>query len=290
MKKFRDLLVNKYDEANIVLYGVPYDCNCSVDSGAADGPDVLRKLSWWLPPYSMNGESLSHIKIFDCGNVKVDSFESICEDSDIYNDEKLKVIFGGDHSISIPFQKHFIEKCKKEEKIPVLIHIDAHCDICDTYLGSKNSHACTVRRALENGISDENLFLVGIREFEKDGFDYLIQRKNKVNLFLASDILENGIEYVIDSIKNKIVDEKYCVYVSFDIDSLDASFVPGTGTPETCGLFPQHLRKILRFLGSCKNVCCLDIVEVAPPLDSNNITSWCAIKLLYEFLATFESR
>ena len=288
MKEFRDLLSKSYDEANVVLYGVPFDCNCSIGVGASKAPNKLRELSWWLPPYSMNGEPLKHIRIFDCGDIDVHSFDDICKNSRIFNDNKFKVVFGGDHSISIPFQKEFINRCSELGKTPVLVHIDAHCDICDTYFGSKFSHACTVRRAIDNGIQDQNLYLIGIREFEKDGFDYLINRKNSVNLFLATDILENGIDSAIKALSKVVDNDEYKIYVSFDIDSLDASFVPGTGTPETCGLYPVHLRKLLRFLGSANNVSCLDIVEVSPPLDSDDITSWCAIKLFYEFLSTLK--
>ncbi len=286
MKEFRDLMVDSYDKANIVLYGVPFDCNCSIGIGASEAPNKMRELSWWLPPYSMDGKPLSNIRIFDAGDVESHSFLDICNNSNIFKDNKFKLIFGGDHSISIPFQKEFIKSTKKNGKIPALVHIDAHCDICDIYLGSKYSHACTVRRAIDNGLLDENLFMIGIREFEKDGYDYLIKRDNDVHLYLATDILNNGIDYVLDDVIRFLNDDKFLIYVSFDIDSLDASYAPGTGTPETCGLSPNDLRKLLKALGGLKNVRCLDIVEVSPPLDSDDITSWCAIKLLYEFLAS----
>lgn len=288
LKEFRDLLVDNKEEANVLVYGVPFDQNCSVSSGSNKAPNKLRELSWWLPPYSMDGESLSHIKIFDCDDISCRTFDDIDNNSYIFDNDKLKVIFGGDHSISIPFQKRFIEKCNKLNKKPVIVHIDAHCDICDIYLGSKFSHACTVRRALENGLEESNLFMIGIREFEKDGFNYLINRKHNVNLFKASDIYKNGLETFLNLIKTRDNDN-YLIYVSFDIDSLDASYVPGTGTPETCGLTPNQLRTILRTLGSFSNIECIDLVEVAPPLDVNDITSWCGIKLLYEFF-TFVKR
>ena len=288
-KEFRGLLVDNYSEANVAVYGVPFDQNCSIGSGSNKAPDKLRELSWWLPPYSMDGAPLEHIKIYDCGDIKCHFFQDIYENSDIFQDDKLKLIFGGDHSISISFQERFIKKVLAKGKKPVIVHIDAHCDICDVYLGSKYSHACTTRRALDNGLEESNLFMIGIREFEKDGFDYLINRKNDVHLFKASEVLEQGLKRFFDEAKEKNNDN-YRVYVSFDIDSLDAAYVPGTGTPETCGLTPNIVKSILRFLGSFSNVECIDLVEIAPPLDSNDITSWCGIKLIYEFLSTFNNK
>ncbi len=283
-KEFRGLIVNKIEDSNVVFYGVPFDQNCSVGSGSNKAPDKIRELSWWLPPYSMDGESMTHIKIFDAGDIPCRSFFDIYDNSDIFSDQKFKFLVGGDHSISISFQKKFIEKSLKDGKKPVIVHIDAHCDICDIYLNSKYSHACTVRRALDNGLDEDNLFMIGIREFEKDGFDYLINRKNNVHLFKASEVMEFGLDRFFQEIGKKNTDN-YCIYISFDIDSIDSGCVPGTGTPETCGLTPMVIRKILRFLGKFKNVKCIDLVEIAPPLDVNDVTSWCGLKLIYEFLS-----
>lgn len=283
-REFRDMKTDNYNEANIVLYGVPFDQNCSIGSGSNKAPDKLRELSWWLPAYSMDGEPLQHIKIYDSGDIPCRTFEDIYNNSNIFNDNKFKLIFGGDHSISISFQKRFIEKALALGKQPVIVHIDAHCDICDIYLGSKYSHACTVRRALDNGLKQENLFMVGIREFEKDGYDYLITNKNDVHLYKSSDLLNHGLNNFFGEIDKKNSDD-YLVYISFDIDSLDSAYAPGTGTPETCGLTPYHIREILRHLGAFSNIVCIDLVEIAPPLDVNDVTSWCGIKLLYEFFA-----
>lgn len=284
MKKFRDLIVDDIKDANVVFCGVPYDCNASISSGSRFAPDKIRELSYWLPPYTMDGKPMNNVKIFDIGDFLVDDFQELfLKAKELMKIDKLKFIAGGDHSISIPFQKEFIDKCHLNNKTPVIVHIDAHCDICVEYHGSKFSHACTIRRALENGLKQENLYMIGIREFEKDGYEYLINNENKVNLFLATEILENNLDRFLNLL-SKMNEEKYKLYVSFDIDSLDAAYVPGTGTPETCGLTPNHLRKILKFLGTFKNIEVIDLVEIAPSLDSNDITSWCGIKLMYEFL------
>lgn len=286
MDEFRNLMSDEKN-ANVIIHGVPFDENTSVNHGAKFAPKTLRQLSYWLPPYSMTGEPLEHIKIFDKGDYNFGDFselENQCKD--FLDDNKFHLIFGGDHSISIPFQKTFINKCISENVKPVIVHIDAHCDICDEYLGSKYSHACTVKRALDNGLEPQNLFMVGIREFEQDGYDILIKNKNAVNLYTSIDVLTNGLDELFNKL-NKINDTAHKIYISFDIDSLDCSYAPGTGTPETCGLTPIIVRNILRKLASFKNVACMDCVEVAPSIDSNDITSWTAIKLIYEFFAVF---
>lgn len=288
MKKFRGLLVDNIDESNVLFCGIKFDGNASVGFGSKDAPDKIRELSYWLPPYSMTGVPLNGIKVFDYGNFESNKYDDLFEYAkQIMNYKRLKFIVGGDHSISIPFQKEFIKKCKRSNKEPVVVHIDAHCDICDIYLGSRYSHACTVRRALENGVKEENLFMIGIREFEKDGYDYLINRKNDVHLFTAIDVLDNGLNKFFKEIETKN-NSDYLVYISFDIDSLDAAYVPGTGTPETCGLTPYIVRKILTKLGAFKNIDTIDMVEIAPNLDSNDITSWCGLKLIYDFFAEIE--
>ena len=286
MEKFRDILVDNINKANVVFYGVPYDGNASISKGTSKAPDKIRELSYWLPPYSMLGEPMDHVKIYDLGDYKGNNFEDLfLEAEKVINLNKFKFICGGDHSISIPFQKAFIDKCHKDNKEPVIVHIDAHCDICDSYLGNKYSHACTVKRALDNGLKQENLFMLGIREFEKDGYDILIKNKNDVHLFLANEILNinKGLHRFFEEIQAKY-DNNHRIYISFDIDGLDASYVPGTGTPETCGLTPTLVKRILLALAEFSNVEVIDLVEIAPPLDINDITSWCGIKLLYEFL------
>lgn len=283
--EFRGLMCDREQEANVLVYGVPFDCNCSISAGSKYAPAKLRELSWWLPPFSMDGKSLSHLRIFDKGDFSFERFEDLfTQAKGFFDSGKLPIIFGGDHSISIPFQKEFITQCKESGKAPVIVHIDAHCDICKEYMGSRFSHACTVRRAIENGLDDENLFMIGIREFEQDGYDYLINRSNGVHLYKASDVHRDGLaKWRQDMLRFN--SDRYRIYVSFDIDSLDAAYAPGTGTPETCGLLPFQIKEILSTLGGFSNIDCLDLVEVAPSLDVNDITSWAAIKLLYEFLA-----
>ena len=132
--KFRDLITNNIDESNVIICGIPYDEGCSCGGGASMAPDTIRELSGFLPPLSMDGDLLTKIKLFDYGNVEKceDYFEKLKEvASQIISTKKFPIFIGGDHSVSIPLEEAFYDYCKNNSKTPVIIHLDAHPDICD---------------------------------------------------------------------------------------------------------------------------------------------------------------
>lgn len=285
MKEFRDLLTDKIEEANVYLIGVPFDKNASVGKGASKAPSVLRELSYDLPAFTSNGMDLREkIKIYDLGDILTEDFEKMEKEfsEKLYNQKGFHLIFGGDHSIAIASERAFFNKCKELNKTPVIIHIDAHPDICDVYEGSKYSHACPIYRALEYGYEDENITLVGVRGFEAQEIE-TFKKHPLLDVFKTSDIKTMGIDLLVKILKAKYSDEKYLIYISYDIDANDPSYAPGTGTPEAFGLTSFETTSLITSLISYLNVDTLDIVEVAPPLDVNNITSWLALKSLYEF-------
>lgn len=284
MKKFRDLIVDKIEEASVLLIGLPYDKGCSVGTGAKFTPDNLRKLSYHLPPYSMNGKSLDKVKIFDFGNIEsCKNYHDVVYKnlSSIYSYNKFLLFIGGDHSVSIPTQKLFLEYCKANKLEPVIIHLDAHPDICDYYDDSYYSHACTIKRAIDNGCKTENINLIGIRGYEKQEVEYLNVHK-EIKVFNASFINENGFDNILEYLINKYNNPNYLIYLSYDIDINDPSFAPGTGTPEAFGINSYDLICFIKKLFSNLNIGAMDLVEISPKLDNNNITSWLGLKSLYE--------
>ena len=283
MKEFRDLLTLKEEEANVFLVGVPFDKNASVGKGASFAPKVLRELSYDLPPLDRMGNDLRKIKLFDIGDFKDEDF-SILENrfaNELYTKQGFHLIFGGDHSIAIASERAFFNYAKSKNKIPVIIHIDAHPDICDVYNNSKFSHACPIYRSLEYGYEDKNITLLGIRGFELQEIE-TFKKHPLIDVFKAQDIKLLGVERLIGYLKAKYDDDKYLLYISYDIDANDPAYAPGTGTPEAFGLTNFETMNIITSLVKEFNVDTLDIVEVAPPLDINNITSWLALKTLYE--------
>ena len=280
---FRDLLTNDIKESNIILLGIPYDLGCSCGKGASLAPKTIRELSSFLPPFTADGKSLKNNKIYDYNDV---SEYSKIEDKfkEVLQYDKFNLILGGDHSISIPTQKAFLEYAKKLNKIPVIIHIDAHPDICDFYDGSKYSHACTNMRAIENGYETNNITMIGIRGYEEQEVQYLSNHK-ELEVYNASYINKNGFKKILESLFNKYKNsENHLIYLSYDIDANDPSFAPGTGTPEAFGLNSIELLNFIKELFINLPIKVMDIVEVSPVLDNNDITSWLALKTIYEIL------
>lgn len=287
MNEFRDLMAKSEEEANVFLCGVPYDKNASVGKGASLAPKVMRELSYDLPALDMLGNNLTKVKIADLGDFDGDNFEILKKNIEekLLSKDGFHVILGGDHSIAIASERAFFDDCVKRGKTPVIIHMDAHPDICDVYDGSKYSHACPIFRALEYGYKDENITMVGIRGFEAQEIE-TFKKHPKLDVFKSFDIKKLGVEALLTLLVSKYRDNKYEVYFSYDIDANDPAYAPGTGTPEAFGLTNFETVAILTGLIANLNVTCLDIVEVAPPLDVNNITSWLALKSLYEVFHT----
>ncbi len=286
-KEFRDLMVKKEKDANVFICGIPFDGNASVGKGAAKAPQVLRELSYALPALDMVGNDLTKVKMYDCGDYSALDFNKLTTDLqfDFLSKKGFHVILGGDHSIAIASERAFYCKCLKENKEPVIIHIDAHPDICDVYEGSKYSHACPNYRALEYGYNEKNITLIGVRGFEAQEIEILKKHKN-IDVFKAVDVKKLGVDNLLNYLIKKYSNKKYLVYLSYDIDANDPAYAPGTGTPEAFGLTNFETATLICGIVGGLNVDTMDMVEIAPPLDVNNITSWLGLKTLYEVFNT----
>jgi agmatinase len=289
-KIFRDLLVETLEESNFVLTGIPFDENASVGKGASKCPDTFRELTGEVPPYTKDGEDITGARIFDNGNIVKKQGED-CESYfarvqkeclKMLETGKFNFFLGGDHSVAIPTERAFYEYCKKVNKIPAIIHIDAHPDICDFYDGSKYSHACPIKRAIDYGYKTSDIVLIGMRGYEGQEVVYFKQHP-EIKVFNSSFINENGVEDVIKYLNEKY-DDRYLVYLSYDIDANDPAYAPGTGTPEAFGLDSKDVLKIILSILKNQPVGAMDMVEISPTLDINDVTTWLGIKTLYEQL------
>lgn len=286
---FRDINKESLNNASVRLAGIPFDGNASLGKGAAYAPTYLRMLSQNIPGVTKDGKLLNNISVFDYGDITLKSKETVVDYFNrvtkvvlhLFKKTGLTIFIGGDHSVNIPLFKAFLAFAKAEGKIPVLIHIDAHPDMMEEYLDNPYSHATPARHALKNGLQEENLVFVGLRGFETEEVGYFT-RHPKIKIYLASDVQKEGINKVTKAICEKYSDEKYAIYVSYDIDVNDPAFAPGTGTPEAFGLQSNETLTLLLSLTALKNTYALDLVEISPPLDTNDITSWLALKTLYE--------
>ena len=270
--------------AGIRIMGIPFDGAVSCGKGAALAPEMIRNLSRYLPPYTGTGDLITN-RIYDAGDVPVrldweEYYRQVENEAAKLLDAGVFCFFlGGDHSTTIPVHKAFFKKYKGK-KIGI-IHFDSHSDICDEYDGHKWSHACTQRRALEQLKSPDDIAFVGIRSWEKEEVEYFKSRP-EIILKRAIDVEKEGASAVADRLIEKFKGYDV-VYLSLDIDVLDPAFAPGTGTPEAGGLTTRELTEIVRRLVMELPVTAMDLVEVSPPLDArNNITTWAALKIMYE--------
>ena len=289
---FRDLLTDDILKSNVVLVGIPYDKSTSIKSGTRKAPLTLRNLSEYLPPYTMAMNDIKPLKIYDEGDFLLqkndESFEALSDALyRILKFERFTLFVGGDHSVAISTEKAFLKNCKDLGKTPVLFHLDAHADICDFYDDSKLSHATPVKRMIDNGIDPENVVLFGIRSYEDQEVEYLENHK-EIKVF-NPDTINNHLDEVLNYIK-KYEGDDYMVHLSFDIDMIDPSYAPGTGTPEHFGVESKKALELILNVINNFNCSTMDLVEISPELDVNDITSWLGLKIIYEILYSLKER
>ena len=231
--------------------------------------------------------------LYDTGDIPVDlnweRYYGTVEDEayKLMKTGNFCLFLGGDHSVTIPLHQAFgkYQKETKENAKIGIIHFDAHYDLCDEYDGHKWSHACTEARSLENVISGEDLFFVGIRVAEEIELETIAANPG-ITVVKAKEVHKAGVDAVFSKLKEKFKDYD-AVYLTVDIDVLDPAFAPGTGTPQPGGLTMIQLVQLFQMMLDELPLKAMDIVEVAPDLDVNNITSWAAMRLIFDLFGHF---
>ncbi len=267
-------------DAEVVVSGVPFDLATSGRSGSRFGPQGVRQASaqlvWEGARWPWQFVLDDHLKVADSGNVlfkhgepqtMVDNLEAHI--GQIMEADKNPLTFGGDHFITLPVLRAV---AKKHGPI-ALIHFDAHTD---TYSGgTKYDHGTLFHHAVEEGLVDtEHSLQIGIRTaYTLEGHPFEVLDAAWVN--------DNGPTTLLERIKARVGDKP--VYVSFDIDGLDPSFAPGTGTPVAAGISMDCALKTIRGLQGL-NLVGMDVVEVAPAYDHSEITSLAGATLALEYL------
>ncbi len=284
-------LTANLSEADIGIVGIPYDGAASFRKGAAQAPARIRSLTPHVAPYTEAGLPLAGLRIYDAGDINVfGDWDSVTRQVPNKLHDVLRspfsIVLGGDHSITIPVVR---ELAQVIDGPMGYLHIDAHLDLMDTFEGSAQSHACTARRVLElPNVSSENAAFLGIRSWMDEERAFLDAHPG-VHVETAAAIAADGISAVLQRTL-PIFRDVAAVYVTVDIDVLDPAYAPGTGTPEAGGLSTRQLLQLLPPVFGRLPVRALDIVEVSPPLDHSDITSFAAIKLLYEVFGWVKCR
>ena len=284
------------EEARICILGIPFDGAVSLSKGAAKAPQMIRDLSIDLSDTTDEWVPIRERLIYDAGDMHPDLqwdryYAAVEEEAyRLMSTGNFCLFLGGDHSVTIPLHKAFgkyqRESSGKADPRIGIIHFDAHYDLCDEYDGHPWSHACTEARALENGVvRPEDLFFIGVRVAELDELE-LIRQNPGITTVTAMDVHEKGVDYVIQKLEDHFAGYD-AIYFTLDIDGLDPAFAPGTGTPVMGGVTSIQLIKLFRWVLGHLPVKAMDIVEVAPDLDVNNVTSWAALKIIHELFAAF---
>jgi agmatinase len=264
----------EYQDAEMVLFGAPYDSTTSFRPGARFGPSAMRMESFGIETFSpYQDRDLEESKVHDAGDLELpfgapDPMLDMVEAkaAAILSDGKMPVLLGGEHLVTLG---EFRAVAKKYPDVHI-IHFDAHCDLRDDYLGVKLSHACVLRRC-HDIVGDGRIFQFGIRSGDRDEFEFA-----KTHTYLHRFDLET-LDEAVEKLKDKPV------YFTLDLDVLDPSEFPGTGTPEAGGGSFKELHKAVMTL-SRLNIVGLDMNELSPVYDPSGRSTALACKLLREIL------
>jgi agmatinase len=284
-------LATDHPDAEIGVLGIPFDGASSFRRGSAEAPDRIRSLTPHTAPFTEDGTPLAGLRLHDYGDIVVDPsweqfFAAVTEAASAVLGHPFALFLGGDHSVTIPL----VAAASRAVDGPLgILHLDAHLDLMDTFEGLSWSHACTARRVIElPGVEPEHCAFVGIRSWLDDERAYLADHP-EVAVHTARHFYSRGIEATAEAVTSRLQDAD-AVYVTIDVDVLDPAFAPGTGTPEAGGLSTRDLLELLRLVFRDLPVRALDLVEVSPPLDASDLTSFAAIKLIYEVFGWVKER
>ena len=264
----------EYEEAGIVIFGAPYDSTTSFRPGTRFASQTMRSESFGIETYSpYQDKDLLDINVFDSGDLELpfgnpDNALDMIEErtAQILYDDKIPCMIGGEHLVTLGA----VRAVSKAYDDLHIIHFDAHADLRDDYLGVKNSHACVLHRCWDI-VGDERIFQFGIRSGDRDEFKFAKEHTymNKFNFDTLSE--------VVSKLKDKPV------YFTLDLDVLDPSEFPGTGTPEAGGVsFTQLLNAVKEV--SKLNIVGFDVNELSPVYDPSGRSTALACKILREIL------
>ena len=266
---------NSFEESSAVLFGAPFDGTTSFKPGARFAPNVMREDSWAIESYSPYfDKDLEDLKLFDYGNLelpfgdKKNSLRMITEFvEEILEEDKIPIMMGGEHLVTLAPIRAL---AKKHDELH-LIHFDAHTDLREDYLGESLSHA-TVMRRVHDILGDGKINQFCIRSGLKEEFEWAKTHTN----------LEKFSYKTLNDCVRRLKDKP--VYITIDLDVLDPSVFPGTGTPEPGGIDFHQMLEIIQELSHLNNVVGMDVVELSPKYDASGISTAVACKTLRELV------
>ncbi|HEC82046.1 MAG TPA: agmatinase [Thermoplasmatales archaeon] len=266
-----------FRESRFVLFGVPYDETGSFRRGTKNAPYEIRQASWNFEPYDLlTGVDLHDVEIHDYGDLEIKAGDSRVEMKKevkrfvrrVLEANKVPIIIGGEHTITVPVVETFAE-VKKDF---VVVALDAHLDFKDVYEDDPESHACVIRRVSE-ALGVENIAILGVRSGTRDEF----KEGERLGLFYVNsfEIKQHGVKWAVGRVLRRFSGKK--IYLTLDVDVIDPAYAPGVSTPEPFGISQFDVLECIKAFAS--HVIGMDVVEVCPPYD-NGETSLLAAKII----------
>ena len=284
--------VNQVGNFDVAIVGVPHDCGTTYRPGTRFGPQGIRRISALYTPYNyeMGVDLREQITLCDVGDIftipanNEKSFDQISKGiAHVFSSGAFPIILGGDHSIGFPTVRGVCRHLG-DKKVGI-IHFDRHVDTQEIDLDER-MHTCPWFHATNMANAPaENLVQLGIGGWQVPREGVKVCRERGTNVLTVTDITEMGLEAAAQYAIERATDGTDCVYISFDIDCIDAGFVPGTGWPEPGGLMPREALKLLELIVRNVPVCGLEIVEVSPPYDISDMTSLMATRVICDTMA-----
>ena len=286
---FRLPIEKELNNLDYCICGVPWDGGTTNRPGARHGPREIRNASSLIRVYHPNSlkspyDNFNVADIGDCPVNPADLNDTLKKIEKFYtkiaSSNTIPISFGGDHLVSLPILRGL-----KNKKPFGLFQFDSHSDTWDSYFGDyKYTHGTPFRRAIEEGLIDPNKYVIlGLRGALYDPTDLEWAKQQGVTIITIDDYYKMGFDKCIEKIYKVLGNND--TYFTFDIDGIDPTFAPGTGTPEVGGFNVREAQQIIRSLNKLSLIGG-DIVEVSPPFDVKNITSLVAATIGFEMLCT----
>lgn len=275
---------------DVAITGVPLDIGTSNRNGTRYGPRQIRTESVLVRPYSMatGAAPFDSFQVVDYGDVALNPY-SLEKSIDLIESHfariaaacVLPVSLGGDHTITLPI----LRALAKRHGPLALIHVDAHADMNDVMFGERITHGTIFRRAIEEELVDPNKMVqIGLRATGYSANDFDWARGRGVRVVQAESVWYKSLAPLMAEVRD-LIGTSAPAYLSFDIDGLDPSVAPGTGTPEPAGLITSQGLEIIRGCFGLNLVGC-DLVEVSPPYDTSGNTALLAANLVFEMMCS----
>ncbi len=272
-RQFLDLDPKYYDyqNAKFVVIPVPYEKTTTYGKGTKHGPAAILKASQKLETFDEDLKYEPYLKAGVHTTKPIQISHLTSHVSKILNDNKIPVILGGEHSIS----PYAVKACAEKYKDLSVLQFDAHADLRDEYNGSKENHACPMRRILEICPAVQ----VGVRNISKEEYSFAEESGQLKKIHWAEKI------ELVEKIENQLSKD---VYITIDVDVFDPSLIPATGTPEPGGMFWYEVIDILSRVCRDKNIIGFDVVELAP-IKGMHASDFTVAKLVYKIMGYISS-